>query len=71
MSSTASIPSVNPPAANPPASAAGRIPLLMKIYGVICLVSGATVLACGALIIWALATGGTDAVSHCTMSRSR
>lgn len=64
MSSTASIPSVNPPAANPPASAAGRIPLLMKIYGVICLVSGATVLACGALIIWALVTGGTDAVSH-------
>ena len=64
MSSTASIPSVNPPTANPPASATGRIPLLMKIYGVICLVSGATVLACGALIIWALATGGTDAVSH-------
>ena len=64
MSSTASIPSVNPPAANPPASATGRIPLLMKIYGVICLVSGATVLACGALIIWALATGSTDAVSH-------
>ena len=64
MSSTASIPSVNPPAANPPASAPGRIPLLMRIYGVICLVSGATVLACGALIIWALATGGTDAVSH-------
>ena len=57
MSSTASIPSVNPPAANPPASAPGRIPLLMRIYGVICLVSGATVLAGGALIIWALATG--------------
>ena len=64
MSSTASIPSVNPPAANPPASAAGRIPLLMKIYGVISLVSGATVLAGGALIIWGLATGGIDAVNR-------
>lgn len=64
MSSTASIPSVNPPAANPPASAPGRIPLLMKIYGVISLVSGATVLAGGALIIWGLATGGIDAVNR-------
>ena len=64
MSSTASIPSVNPPAANPPASAPGRIPLLMRIYGVISLVSGATVLAGGALIIWGLATGGIDAVNR-------
>ena len=67
MSAAASIPSATPSApasAEPSARANSKIPLLMKIYGVISLVSGATVLAGGALIIWGLATGGIDAVNR-------
>ena len=67
MSAAASIPSATPSApasAEPSARANSKIPLLMKIYGVIPLVSGATVLAGGALIIWGLATGGIDAVNR-------
>ena len=67
MSTAASIPSATPSApasAEPSARANSKIPLLMKIYGVISLVSGATVLAGGALIIWGLATGGIDAVNR-------
>ena len=67
MSAAASIPSATPSApasAEPSARANSKIPLLMKIYGVISLVSGATVLAGGALIIWGLATGGINAVNR-------
>lgn len=67
MSAAASIPSATPSAsssAEPSDQTNSKIPLLMKIYGVISLVSGATVLAGGALIIWGLATGGIDAVNR-------
>ncbi|WP_289094389.1 putative ABC transporter permease [uncultured Bifidobacterium sp.] len=67
MSAAASIPSATPSApasAEPSARANSKIPLLMKIYGVISLVSGATILVGGALIIWSLANGGADAVGH-------
>ena len=67
MSAAASIPSATPSApasADPTDQTNSKIPLLMKIYGVISLVSGATVLAGGALIVWGLATGGIDAVNR-------
>ena len=63
MSAAASIPSASS-SAEPSDQTNSKIPLLMKIYGVISLVSGATVLASGALIIWGLATGGIDAVNR-------
>lgn len=73
MSATTTVPA--PPSASPVPAPAGdvspRIPLLMRIYGVICFISGAAALAIGALIIVRLAmTGGVDITSshHVTLT---
>lgn len=64
MSAASSIPtSPTSPAASglepAPSGAGARIPLLMRVYGVVCLVSGASVLAIGiAIVVRLITTGG-------------